>query len=141
MECEGLDGQVKRRLVKEVFRQEDHNILILMETKRSGFCNRRIASIWKRRSVEWDILDSIVLSRGIFSCGIRDRVLPRRLLGAIILFPSLSWIAMVKSSICGPIFLLLGLMKWGSRPFCFENMWLEHLSFKADISSWWNMAF
>lgn len=49
-----------------MFRQEDLDIVILMETKRSAFCNRRIVSIWKRRRVEWDVLDSIGLLEGYF---------------------------------------------------------------------------
>lgn len=26
--------------------------------------------------------------------------------------------------------------KWGPCPFCFENMWLQHPSFKPQISGW-----
>ncbi|RVW97165.1 hypothetical protein CK203_030004 [Vitis vinifera] len=27
--------------------------------------------------------------------------------------------------------------KWGPTPFRFENMWLQHHSFKECFSSWW----
>ena len=37
----------RRRLVKEVLRQEDLDIFIFMETKRSEFCRRRVSSIWE----------------------------------------------------------------------------------------------
>lgn len=37
-----------------------------------------------------------------------------------------------------PIFLSLGSLNWGPSLFQFENMWLDHPSFKANISTWWN---
>ena len=30
--------------------------------------------------------------------------------------------------------------KWGLTPFRFENMWLQHLSFKECFSSWWRTS-
>lgn len=29
-------------------------------------------------------------------------------------------------------------LKWGPCPFRFENMWLDHPSFKANLLVWWN---
>lgn len=43
--------------MKEVLYQEDSDILILMETKISDFCSRRVAGIWKHRRVEWEVLE------------------------------------------------------------------------------------
>lgn len=63
----GLEGQTKRRLVKEVLRQENPDVVISMETKRSEFCSWRIASIWKRRRVEWEVLEAKGLSSGILA--------------------------------------------------------------------------
>lgn len=45
--------------------QESLDIVILMETKRSSFCGRRIASIWRSIRVEWEVLDSIWSSGGV----------------------------------------------------------------------------
>lgn len=45
--------------------QEDLDIVVLMETKRSSFCQRRIGSIWRSRRVEWESLDSIGSSGGL----------------------------------------------------------------------------
>uniref|UniRef100_A0A0A0KTS7 CFA20 domain-containing protein n=1 Tax=Cucumis sativus TaxID=3659 RepID=A0A0A0KTS7_CUCSA len=50
----GLEGKDKRRLVKEVLSQECSDIVKLMESKRSKFCSKRIASIWKRMRVKWE---------------------------------------------------------------------------------------
>ena len=36
-----------------------------------------------------------------------------------------------------PIVLDTNLFKWGSTPFRFENMWLQHPSFKECFGSWW----
>ena len=36
-----------------------------------------------------------------------------------------------------PIVLDTNHFKWGPTPFRFENMWLQHLSFKECFSSWW----
>lgn len=65
----GLEGQSKRSLVKEVLRQEDSDIVFLMETKRSGFC-KRITSIWKSRR----FLMLKVCLVAFSCCGIRDCV-------------------------------------------------------------------
>ncbi|KAJ9708595.1 hypothetical protein PVL29_000566 [Vitis rotundifolia] len=36
-----------------------------------------------------------------------------------------------------PIVLETNPFKWGPTPFKFENMWLQHLSFKESFGSWW----
>ena len=36
-----------------------------------------------------------------------------------------------------PIVLDTNPFKWGPTPFRFENMWLQHHSFKECFSSWW----
>lgn len=55
----------RRRIVKEVLRQEDLDIFIFMETKRSEFCRRRVSSIWKCMRVEREVLEAEGLSGGI----------------------------------------------------------------------------
>lgn len=87
----GLEGQTKRRFVKEVLCQEDPNIVILMETERKEFCNKRVANIWKRRRVEWEVLAVEDLSGCIL-------MLWNSRLEEDILCLWLSWMVIVKSS-------------------------------------------
>ncbi|KAK9928967.1 hypothetical protein M0R45_026080 [Rubus argutus] len=42
----------------------------------------------------------------------------------------------VTSDHC-PVLLDTNIVKWGPAPFRFENMWLEHPSFKENFKIWW----
>ncbi|KAK9934053.1 hypothetical protein M0R45_021214 [Rubus argutus] len=54
------------------------------------------------------------------------------------LFPNTRQLALtrVTSDHC-PILLDTICVKWGPTPFKFENMWLEHPSFKENFRNWW----
>lgn len=58
--------------------QEDLDIVVPMETKRSSFCQRRIGSIWRSRRVECESLFNWFLGgpsddvEVLFSCGPRS---------------------------------------------------------------------
>lgn len=70
-----LNGWDKRRLIKEIFRQENLDIVILMETNGGDFDFQFIGGLWKSRRVDWESLNSIGKSGGILLMW-NNRVLP-----------------------------------------------------------------
>ncbi|KAK9951573.1 hypothetical protein M0R45_007011 [Rubus argutus] len=76
--------------------------------------NNRKNAIWYR------------LDRFLFSTGWEDD------------FPDVRQIALPRvTSDHSPVLLDTIKVKWGPTPFRFENLWLEHHSFKDDFKKWW----
>ncbi|KAK9930652.1 hypothetical protein M0R45_027684 [Rubus argutus] len=85
----------------------------LQNAEFTWFNNREIV-IWCR------------LDRFLFSTGWEDVFSDARQLA----------LTRVTSDHC-PVLLDTNIVKWGPAPFRFENMWLEHPSFKENFKIWW----
>ncbi|KAK9930653.1 hypothetical protein M0R45_027684 [Rubus argutus] len=87
---------------------------------------------YRERVSFWEELASLYglcgprLDRFLFSTGWEDVFSDARQLA----------LTRVTSDHC-PVLLDTNIVKWGPAPFRFENMWLEHPSFKENFKIWW----
>ncbi|KAL6326022.1 hypothetical protein AAG906_038514 [Vitis piasezkii] len=130
----GLGSRKKRRVVKDFLQLENPNVVMFQETKRE-VCDRRfVGSVWSVRNKEWATLPACGALGGILIIWDSNKLsneevhfFPHSLQEVLPRWTSDHWLMVLDTN---PF-------KWGPTPFRFENMWLQHPSFKDCFSSWW----
>ncbi|RVX09418.1 Transposon TX1 uncharacterized 149 kDa protein [Vitis vinifera] len=100
----------------------------LHENNQLEYQGRFVGSVWTFKNKDWAALPACGALGGILIIGtLKNCVVRRCLQEALPRRTSDHW----------PIVLDTNLFKWGPTPFRFENMWLQHPSFKESFRSWW----
>lgn len=61
----GLDSWRKRALIKNLIQQQNPNLVLIQETKKSSITSTLIKYIWSSSHIGWSSLDSVGASGGI----------------------------------------------------------------------------
>ncbi|RVW15380.1 hypothetical protein CK203_082622 [Vitis vinifera] len=159
----GLGSRKKRRVVKDFLRSEKPDVVMMQEQKRQSVIEGGNFNIIRRSSEklggssltpsmkdfddfirECELIDSPLWSTPFTWSNMQESLVCKRLDRFLYsneweqLFPqSLQEVLPRWTSDHWPIVLETNPFKWGPTPFRFENLWLQHPSFKESFRSWW----
>ena len=126
----GLGSRKKRRVVKEFFRLENSDVVMIQETKREVCDKRFVGSVWTVRNKEWVALPASGASSVILI--IWDS---KKLCNEEVVISSFSVLVKFVLDGCGPLWLFT--VYGPNSPLLMKDFWVELLEiFGISFPSW-----
>ena len=120
------------------------NVVRNIRDKRNSLSNTRSMRIFDDLIIELELWDPPLMNAQFTWSNFREQPICCRLdrfLFSVGFSEMFSYFKQEAVARCvsdhSPIFLSTNPPSWGPTPFRFENMWLEHKTFSANVSNWW----